>query len=120
MYSGVVSRLVKSDGHVAMLQTTAAVHPGGSGGAVVDVSGRLIGLVTSAARHSGGSMLPHLNFSIPVEALKPVFAFAKAGKFRTVASYPLVQSNQVPPILQGSEVNVDDRWPFCATPHCWK
>jgi hypothetical protein len=62
-----------------MLQTTAAVHPGGSGGAVVDADGRLIGLVTSAARHSGGSMLPHLNFSIPVEALKPVFDFASSG-----------------------------------------
>ncbi|XP_019175610.1 PREDICTED: glyoxysomal processing protease, glyoxysomal isoform X2 [Ipomoea nil] len=30
----------------AMLQTTAAVHPGGSGGAVVNSDGRMIGLVT--------------------------------------------------------------------------
>lgn len=30
----------------AMLQTTAAVHPGGSGGAVVNSEGRMIGLVT--------------------------------------------------------------------------
>lgn len=29
-----------------MLQTTAAVHPGASGGAVVNSDGRLIGLVT--------------------------------------------------------------------------
>lgn len=70
---------MSSSGGAAMLQTTAAVHPGGSGGAVVDADGRLIGLVTSAARHSGGSMLPHLNFSIPVEALKPVFDFASSG-----------------------------------------
>ncbi|GAQ78665.1 hypothetical protein KFL_000170110 [Klebsormidium nitens] len=93
VYSGVVSRLVKSDGHVAMLQTTAAVHPGGSGGAVVDVSGRLIGLVTSAARHSGGSMLPHLNFSIPVEALKPVFDFANSGGLNVGLLEPLNTAN---------------------------
>lgn len=30
----------------AMLETTAAVHPGGSGGAVVNSSGHMIGLVT--------------------------------------------------------------------------
>lgn len=29
-----------------MLQTTAAVHPGASGGAVVNSDGRMIGLVT--------------------------------------------------------------------------
>ena len=29
-----------------MLETTAAVHPGGSGGAVVNMNGHLIGLVT--------------------------------------------------------------------------
>ena len=29
-----------------MLETTAAVHPGGSGGAVVNLNGHMIGLVT--------------------------------------------------------------------------
>lgn len=29
-----------------MLETTAAVHPGGSGGAVVNSEGHMIGLVT--------------------------------------------------------------------------
>lgn len=29
-----------------MLETTAAVHPGGSGGAVVNLDGHMIGLVT--------------------------------------------------------------------------
>jgi len=60
--AGVVSRVVKEDSSpfftglgfrkegkvskAAMLQTTAAVHPGGSGGAVVNGEGRMIGLVT--------------------------------------------------------------------------
>lgn len=30
----------------AMLETTAAVHPGGSGGAVVNSEGHMIGLIT--------------------------------------------------------------------------
>lgn len=59
-----------------MLQTTAAVHPGASGGAVVNSDGRMIGLVTSNARHGGGTIIPHLNFSLPCAALKPVFEFA--------------------------------------------
>ncbi|KAG4945616.1 hypothetical protein JHK87_041623 [Glycine soja] len=62
----------------AMLETTAAIHPGASGGAVINSDGHMIGLVTSNARHSGGAVIPHLNFSIPSAALAPVFKFSKA------------------------------------------
>ncbi|KAJ6396854.1 hypothetical protein OIU77_021810 [Salix suchowensis] len=88
--SGVVSKVVKAkapsycqsvqggNSHIpAMLETTAAVHPGGSGGAVVNSEGHMIGLVTSNARHGGGTVIPHLNFSIPCAALAPIFDFAK-------------------------------------------
>ncbi|KAL6567395.1 hypothetical protein OROGR_001063 [Orobanche gracilis] len=61
----------------AMLETTAAVHPGSSGGAVVNSDGRMIGLVTSNAKHGGGTVIPHLNFSIPCAALEPVLKFSK-------------------------------------------
>ncbi|CAN8304032.1 unnamed protein product [Cochlearia groenlandica] len=61
----------------AMLETTAAVHPGGSGGAVVNSSGHMIGLVTSNARHGAGTVIPHLNFSIPCAVLAPIFKFAQ-------------------------------------------
>lgn len=61
----------------AMLETTAAVHPGGSGGAVVDLDGHMVGLVTSNARHGGGTVIPHLNFSIPCAALEPIFKFSE-------------------------------------------
>ncbi|CAK9237480.1 unnamed protein product [Sphagnum troendelagicum] len=97
--AGVVARVVKAcstsffsivhtsdkkedkSGNAAMLQTTAAVHPGGSGGAVVNGEGRMIGLVTSNARHSGGTVIPYLNFSVPCAALIPVFDFASGGKY---------------------------------------
>ncbi|WOG85142.1 hypothetical protein DCAR_0104329 [Daucus carota subsp. sativus] len=61
----------------AMIETTAAVHPGGSGGAVVNSDGHMIGLVTSNARHGGGVLIPHLNFSIPCAALEPIIKFSK-------------------------------------------
>ncbi|KAL8108054.1 glyoxysomal processing protease, glyoxysomal isoform X2 [Apium graveolens] len=64
----------------AMIETTAAVHPGGSGGAVVNSDGHMIGLVTSNARHGGGVLIPHLNFSIPCAALEPIFKFSKDMK----------------------------------------
>lgn len=93
--SGVVAKVVKARktvGHLSalqespagdipvMLETTAAVHPGGSGGAVVDSSGRMIALVTSNAKHGGGTVIPHMNFSIPTAALEPVFKFAEDMK----------------------------------------
>ncbi|KAB2011661.1 hypothetical protein ES319_D09G035300v1 [Gossypium barbadense] len=90
--SGVVAKVVKAEmpsyyksllpgvsQFPAMLETTAAVHPGGSGGAVVNSDGRLIGLVTSNARHGGGTVIPHLNFSIP-SSLMPIFQFARDMK----------------------------------------
>ncbi|KAI4296775.1 hypothetical protein L6164_036700 [Bauhinia variegata] len=61
----------------AMLETTAAVHPGASGGAVINSDGCMIGLVTSNARHGGGTVIPHLNFSIPSAALAPIFKFSQ-------------------------------------------
>ncbi|KAL0905173.1 hypothetical protein M5K25_027358 [Dendrobium thyrsiflorum] len=90
--SGVVSNIVMIPGPIhtygsckaearkislpVMLQTTAAVHPGASGGAVISSNGHMIGLVTSNARHGGGTIIPHLNFSIPCAALEPVFKFS--------------------------------------------
>ncbi|KAJ3698861.1 hypothetical protein LUZ61_002566 [Rhynchospora tenuis] len=63
-----------------MLQTTAAVHPGASGGAVVNSDGRLVGLITSNAKHGSGSNIPHMNFSIPCKSLEPVFKYSEQGK----------------------------------------
>ncbi|KAK9058004.1 hypothetical protein SSX86_022844 [Deinandra increscens subsp. villosa] len=83
---GVVAKVVKAQrssgqGDVpAMIETTAAVHPGGSGGAVLNSDGHMIGLVTSNARHGGGTVIPYLNFSIPCAALEPVFNFSKDMK----------------------------------------
>ncbi|CAN1259663.1 Glyoxysomal processing protease, glyoxysomal [Linum perenne] len=95
--SGVVSKIVKArapscckslhgkDSPIpAMLETTAAVHPGGSGGAIVNSEGQMIALVTSNARHGGRTVIPHLNFSIPCAVLDPIFEFAKDMRDTTI------------------------------------
>lgn len=53
-------------GPPVMLLSTATVHSGASGGALIDRTGALAGLVTSNAKHSRtGRTIPNLNFSIP-------------------------------------------------------
>ncbi|XP_066365692.1 glyoxysomal processing protease, glyoxysomal isoform X2 [Miscanthus floridulus] len=63
-----------------MLQTTAAVHPGASGGILVNSHGLMVGIITSNAKHGGGSTIPHLNFSIPCKLLVAVFKYSAIGK----------------------------------------
>ncbi|KAI4365140.1 hypothetical protein MLD38_021155 [Melastoma candidum] len=85
--TGVVAKVVKTEytsslsieggASPAMIETTAAVHPGASGGLVVNLDGHMIGLVTSNARHGGGTVIPHLNFNIPCAALAPIFRFSQ-------------------------------------------
>lgn len=60
-----------------MLITTAAVHSGASGAAIVDQdSGELLGMVTSNARHGAGATLPRLNFCIAGEELRALMRWA--------------------------------------------
>lgn len=65
-----------------MVISTAAVHSGASGGALVDSAGRLVGLVTSNARHVKGRTLPHLNFCISAAELRPVWDWAQQQQQR--------------------------------------
>lgn len=61
-----------------MVIATASTHAGGSGGALLDSRGRLVGLVTSNARHVAGGTLPRLAFCIAAEELEPVVAWCTA------------------------------------------
>jgi putative serine protease PepD len=85
--SGIVSardRIVEVPGDpdpaallVSALQTDAAINPGNSGGAMVDCSGRLIGVPTaganvpSASAEGGGSI--GLGFAIPFDFARPIY-----------------------------------------------
>jgi S1-C subfamily serine protease len=52
------------------LQTDAAINPGSSGGALVDLSGEVIGINTAIASHNGSNS--GVSFSIPINLVKRV------------------------------------------------
>lgn len=76
--SGIVSALARTDvgitDYAFFIQTDAAVNPGNSGGALVDMSGALIGVNTAIFSRSGGSN--GIGFAIPVEMVRTVVSAA--------------------------------------------
>ncbi|QNK69589.1 S1C family serine protease [Variovorax sp. PAMC26660] len=70
---GILSGLRGGDSQAPLLQTTAAISPGSSGGGLFDSEGRLLGITSFGAR-DGGS----LNFAVPIEFLAELPARAKA------------------------------------------
>jgi Do/DeqQ family serine protease len=78
---GIVSALARSQVGVAdyqsFVQTDAAINPGNSGGALVDMSGRLVGINTAIFSRSGGSH--GIGFAIPTTIVRLVLESAKAG-----------------------------------------
>ena len=65
------------------IQTDAAINPGNSGGALVDMSGRVIGInssirtASSSSSDSGGSI--GLGFAIPIDEVLPIVNQIKDG-----------------------------------------
>ncbi len=71
---GIVSspaRQIDPDNPMIYVQTDAAVNPGNSGGPLVDIDGRVIGLNTFILTQSGGS--EGLSFAIPSNIIRSVF-----------------------------------------------
>ena len=77
--SGIVSALartgIETSDYEAFIQTDAAIKPGNSGGALVDLSGQLVGINTAIFSRSGGSV--GIGFAIPANMVKTV---ANAGE----------------------------------------
>ena len=69
---GVVSKVTYFDGEPAIVQSTARVYRGDSGGMLLDDEGKLIGVVTSNARSFDGSIIPSINFSVPKNLFAPL------------------------------------------------
>lgn len=78
---GIVSALARTQVGITdyqfFIQTDAAINPGNSGGALVDMSGRLVGINTAIFSRSGGSQ--GIGFAIPVNMVKVVAASARSG-----------------------------------------
>jgi len=78
---GIVSALARTQVGITdyqfFIQTDAAINPGNSGGALVDLSGRLVGINTAIFSRSGGSQ--GIGFAIPAEMVKVVVSSARGG-----------------------------------------
>lgn len=83
--SGIVSALARTGGQGRrgapggyFIQTDAAVNPGNSGGALVDMAGRLVGVNTAIISRSGGSI--GIGFAIPANLVRQALASALSGE----------------------------------------
>jgi Do/DeqQ family serine protease len=78
---GIVSALARTQVGITdyqfFIQTDAAINPGNSGGALVDMSGRLVGVNTAIFSRSGGSQ--GIGFAIPANMVQVVVASARSG-----------------------------------------
>ncbi len=80
--SGIISakgRVLGSGPYDNFLQTDAQIHPGNSGGPLIDARGRLVGINTAVSEEGAG-----LGFAIPVnlarDVMKDLLAFGKARR----------------------------------------
>lgn len=78
---GIVSALARTQVGITdyqfFIQTDAAINPGNSGGALVDLTGKLVGVNTAIFSRSGGSQ--GVGFAIPANMVQVVLASAKSG-----------------------------------------
>jgi serine protease Do len=72
---GIISALKRSDLNIEgvenFIQTDAAINPGNSGGALVDTSGRLIGINTAIISPFGGGNVG-IGFAIPINMVRDI------------------------------------------------
>lgn len=74
---GIISALerqVTIDGNsMTLLQTSAAVNPGNSGGGLFNASGELIGIVNAkSSSDSSGNAVDNIGFAIPINSVKAI------------------------------------------------
>ncbi|MBN9585868.1 MAG: serine protease [Afipia sp. 62-7] len=78
---GIISALARTQVGITdyqfFIQTDAAINPGNSGGALVDMTGKLVGVNTAIFSRSGGSQ--GIGFAIPANMVRVVVASAKSG-----------------------------------------
>ncbi len=83
--SGIVSALGRSginpEGYEDFIQTDASINPGNSGGALVDLSGRLVGINSAILSRNGGNI--GIGFAIPSNMMRTVMnQLVKHGEVR--------------------------------------
>jgi Do/DeqQ family serine protease len=78
---GIISALARTQVGITdyqfFIQTDAAINPGNSGGALVDMTGKLVGINTAIFSRSGGSQ--GIGFAIPANMVRVVVTSAERG-----------------------------------------
>ncbi|MEQ8658181.1 MAG: Do family serine endopeptidase [Hyphomicrobiales bacterium] len=101
---GIVSALARTRVGVTdfqfFIQTDAAINPGNSGGALVDLSGRLVGINTAIFSRSGGSN--GIGFAIPTEMVNVVLGEAASGASFVARPYLGAEVQAVTPAIAQS------------------
>jgi serine protease Do len=76
-----VARQLESESPMIYVQTDASINPGSSGGPLVDVRGRIVGINTFIASHAGGN--EGLGFAAPSNIVRTVYEqIRKSGRVR--------------------------------------
>lgn len=99
--TGIISAQARSaeDGRV-FIQTDAAINPGNSGGALVDMTGRLIGINTMIVSPSGGSN--GIGFAIPADIARQAVESAGAGSVTVARAWLGIDGQSVTPEIADS------------------
>jgi serine protease Do len=104
---GVVSapaRAVGEDDPVLYIQTDASLNPGASGGALIDIDGRLIGLSTSILSKSGGN--EGIGFAIPSNLVQSVYRQLRTDGNVVRGSLGVIVQSVTPALAQGLSLRV--------------
>jgi Do/DeqQ family serine protease len=101
---GIVSALARTQVGISdyqfFIQTDAAINPGNSGGALVDMTGRLVGINTAIYSRSGGSQ--GIGFAIPANMVRVVVASARGGSAAVKRPWLGAKLQQVTPEIAES------------------
>lgn len=71
---GIISNVTWHNTTPSIVQSSACVYRGDSGGMLLDQHGQLIGMITSNAKQADNSIIPRINFSVPKNILLPLAA----------------------------------------------
>src|SRR4029077_18421733 len=108
--TGIVSGLGRtvninaSETLVDAIQTDAAINPGTSGGPLVDVDGRVIGINTAIADPGSAN---NIGFAISISSAKPVVADLRAGRTPRIAYMGVFTQTVTPDLVRLRKLDVD-------------
>jgi S1-C subfamily serine protease len=110
--SGILSGNRQAEGY-RLIQTTAPISPGSSGGPLLNMAGEVIGLVTA---NLPGERNQNLNFAVPVAYIRPLLSNRNSPISVTEFSQRVAQSATTAalrgqPRSGSSSISPDSAWP---------